>query len=1312
MASTANAATAPLLRDVIDIKTSISTSDFVLKLAEAVTEEGAERALRDYVVTERLLENFDEALGLIKAALDGHTSKAAYLHGSFGSGKSHFMAVLHALLRGDRAALSRHEFDPVLTRHEWLSMERKRFLLVPYHMLGAKSLEQRVLGGYVSHVKALHPGAPTPHVYRTDSLFEDIRSHRMRMGDEAFINGLSGAEGETGTAGQDDEWGDAFAWTPALLDSALDAEELDGGEVNLDLVNPSTPAELRAKLVHDASTTWFPGFAKNAAEDEHGFISLDAGLAVIAEHAKSLGYDGLILFMDELILWLANRIHDQRFVSREADKITNFVEGADSRRAIPIVSFIARQRDLRELVGEETSGAAETAIQDSLNLASGRFDKITLEDRNLPQIAHARLLRPKDAEAAAKLNDAFARIKRVGPQVWDTLLGSDEGTTGADEESFRLTYPFSPAFMDTLVHISSALQRSRTGLKLMGQLLAGHRDELTLNDLVPLGDLYPVIADGGDKPFVDSLKVEFQAADKLYRTKLRPHLLATYDVTEEDIERYRHRRASVTDPQLVGRCKGFVGDNRLMCTLLLSALAPSVPALRDMTIRRLGALNHGSVVSPIPGAEVGVIKAKVAEWASRFAEIKPTGTDTNPGVRLELAGVDVDSVIANANVNNNPSNRRSLAKRLLEEELRLNRQDQLGSDELRLVWRGTNRTAEVVFGNVADTDSMPDHDFAPSAPGQWRLVIDLPYDEGQYGPREDVTRMERLRERPGAAPQTVAWIPTHLSNARFQDFQRLVTIDYALADQRRFDTQYAQHLNADNRARAKALLEGQRDSLIKTIKAAFRQAYGCAAKLPADVDVSFEDHFASLREVPDLKVSVGQTLADAARHIASKLLAQQFPAHPDLDPDNTHTAFKAADVRTVFGHIRAASEAGDRQAEIPAKDRISMRRLAEPLQLGQQKEAYFRLSTRWVEHFALQARAEGGHGDLTVVQLTDWIDRPQPMGLEPLLANLVIAAYAEMDDRVWVRGGSPLDPAPEPASIKPIDALRSQPLPEAEVWEEAGRRFLDIFGDSAPTLRRGRLVGQFARQITSAARKYRDDVDALVTQLESHSVLLGLDSTIEDGRLALARRSRDLLHELSGLEQGPSGASSAAKQIITAFASFDLRGVPASRYSTSVKQARAVASALLVGPWKLLERAHKYGTAGEAVLEALHAAARADQRTAKLEDALSDAEGAMHTVLDRAEAAAAPARTAPPAEPTPAPDLPRNPNEIDLNTETSRPPVPTTHPTGTGTGRASRRSGGGRTKAAQAVAELHAELADLLAAEPNATVEISWRVVE
>ena len=35
------------------------------------------------------------------------------------------------------------------------------------------------------------------------------------------------------------------------------------------------------------------------------FSSLDTGLRVISEHAKSLGYDAVTLFLDELVLWLA-----------------------------------------------------------------------------------------------------------------------------------------------------------------------------------------------------------------------------------------------------------------------------------------------------------------------------------------------------------------------------------------------------------------------------------------------------------------------------------------------------------------------------------------------------------------------------------------------------------------------------------------------------------------------------------------------------------------------------------------------------------------------------------------------------------------------------------------------------------------------------------------------------------------------------------------------------------------------------------------------------------------------------------------------
>ena len=84
------------IKDLLDLPQQVSRGDFVLRLTEGVTRP--DETLRDCVVTKQLVGCFDSALGLIKSALQQRSSKAAYLHGSFGSGKSHFMAVLHLLL--------------------------------------------------------------------------------------------------------------------------------------------------------------------------------------------------------------------------------------------------------------------------------------------------------------------------------------------------------------------------------------------------------------------------------------------------------------------------------------------------------------------------------------------------------------------------------------------------------------------------------------------------------------------------------------------------------------------------------------------------------------------------------------------------------------------------------------------------------------------------------------------------------------------------------------------------------------------------------------------------------------------------------------------------------------------------------------------------------------------------------------------------------------------------------------------------------------------------------------------------------------
>ncbi len=1117
----------PLLRDVIVIPevSATSDSDFVLKLAEGVGD--AERTLAEYVVPPRLVENFDQALSLISTGLASGTSRAAYLHGSFGSGKSHFMAVLHALLRGERAARSRPEFAPLLAKHDgWLA--GRRFLLVPYHLMGAKSLEQRVLGGYVEHLRALHPEAEIPAVHRTDALLDQSRHLRAQIGDEAFIAGLPGEE---------DEWGDdaVSSWSPAALDAAFAAAPDD---------------DARRKLVSDLLSTWQKGFFRNALEDAEGFVALDRGLTEIARHAQSLGYDALVLFLDELILWLANSIGDQRFVAREVQKITNFVEGSDARRPIPVITFIARQRDLRDLVGENATGATELAFQDTLDLAKGRFDTITLEDRNLPEITRKRLLRRVGGDgspADEAITKAFNRTQQVREDVWSTLLGTDTGS-GADLESFRQSYPFSPAFLSTLVHVSSALQRSRTGLKLMRQLLVERRDELRLGQLIPLGDLYDVISRGGDQPFTEKLKAEFETAQKLYQTKLRPYLLDRYDVTDDDLE--AARRGAELPREQAARVKAFRGDDRLIKTLLLSALAPSVPALHDLTARKLSALNHGSITSPIPGGEVAQVARRIEEWASRFGEIKMIEGD-NPGVRLELVGIDVDSVLASAQHFNSMGNRKAMVKRLLWEELGINATDQY-VEEANLVWRGSRRTVEMVYGNIRDEQDLRAEMFHPLDPTSWRLVIDYPFDEGTYTSSDDRNRVQNL----GIQDQVVCWIPAPLTSTRQADLGRLVILDALLSGQR-FAT-HAKHLSEDDRRRAHATLTSQRDALLVAIRGVLRQAYGVAGKRAADVVTTYDDHLINLAGGQPLTLPVGARLSDALRSVADQLLQRQFPAHPDFDPDRKGEALKPTEIRTVLEWVRRAVEAPEHRVEVDRRDRQVMRRIANPLHLGEMHEAPFVLGRHWVEHFHRRAAQEGITGDLRAGDLLAWLDDPQPRGLDPMVGKLVLAAFAEQTDRTWMRHGSVITPQPELTAITEDMTLRTPERPDEQDWTDARERGMHLFGFMPPALARGRLVALFVQDLSQRARQYRPAAHALVEQLERHAERLGLDPRATSGRLHTAHAAADLL---DGLDSRRNDI-----EIVRHLARADLGG-PAQRAGRSIRSADEVTAALRAADW-------------------------------------------------------------------------------------------------------------------------------------------------
>src|ERR1700756_2883229 len=101
------------IKDLIKIPEHVGKGDFVLRLAEGVTDP--EGTVKQYEVTPQLVKCFDQALKLIKSAIEASSSKAAYLHGSFGSGKSHFMAILHLILQGNSYARSIPELATVIS---------------------------------------------------------------------------------------------------------------------------------------------------------------------------------------------------------------------------------------------------------------------------------------------------------------------------------------------------------------------------------------------------------------------------------------------------------------------------------------------------------------------------------------------------------------------------------------------------------------------------------------------------------------------------------------------------------------------------------------------------------------------------------------------------------------------------------------------------------------------------------------------------------------------------------------------------------------------------------------------------------------------------------------------------------------------------------------------------------------------------------------------------------------------------------------------------------------------------------------------
>ncbi len=80
-------------------------------------------------------------------------------------------------------------------------------------------------------------------------------------------------------------------------------------------------------------------------------------------------------------------------------------------------------------------------------------------------------------------------------------------------------------------------------------------------------------------------------------------------------------------------------------------------------------------------------------------------------------------------------------------------------------------------------------------------------------------------------------------------------------------------------------------------------------------------------------------------------------------------------------------------------------------------------------------------------QVRDWIQALEPArGLRPEVEDLIIAAWAALQQRAWFQFGAPMQPTPEPGQVRAGMELRPEPLPQPAEWKVAASRAEQIFG--------------------------------------------------------------------------------------------------------------------------------------------------------------------------------------------------------------------------------------------------------------------------
>ncbi len=480
-----------------------------------------------------------------------------------------------------------------------------------------------------------------------------------------------------------------------------------------------------------------------------------------------------------------------------------------------------------------------------------------------------------------------------------------------------------------------------------------------------------------------------------------------------------------------------------------------------------------------------------------------------------------------------------------------------------MLWRGSQWSFPVEFANVREktTDSLR------HGGDGWQLLIDFPFDEQEFGPKDDLGKLERFRQS-GETAKTLVWLPNFFTSKVQTELGRLIMLDHVLSGDNFKEA--TRHLSAQDTPQAEALLQNQRSALRNRLIRDLEMAYGVA---PAEKDIinkalsmELAEQFQSLWGGFKPRPPVGTDLKSAMEHLLAQALQEDFPGHPDFPVESRITA---SQVDSVWNELARLPEVGGERLEVDPKLRKRVRQIAQPLQLGQMAETHFVPSRHWLDHFD-KKMALDKLNEPSVADLDRWIDDPKPSGLPKWLRDLVVLSYTSRTNRSFELQGAAYQPVL--GKIPREARLVMQALPSAEDWERARTLAKAVLGVESTALMNADTVARFADQSRARAAQLREACHELPGVLAEKMANLGLKPD-QSQRMVAAREARELLKVAGGEEQ--------PKKLVEGLAGLSLSSTP-QEIAASVRSAETLVTELRPARMDVFEHA-KGSPAGDKI---------------------------------------------------------------------------------------------------------------------------------